>query len=507
MMSVLITLLLTPLLIRELGSDAYGVWILATSLTFGVGYLSFADLGIEQAAVRTIAEARGAGDARRAREAFSTTFAVFLAVAAVVTPIGILLADVLVGVFKVPGELEDEAVTAFALVAAQIGFDLPSRAFSATLEGAQRYGLWQVTRVTQAALLAILMATVVLLGHGIDTLAVATLAGSGAVFVFTAFLTWRCVPDIRFSPRLVTRRAFRELAGFGSQLFLFRLLSVVYRQMDRTVIGIVLAASVVTTYEIANKFYASAALIESIATSSLVPAVAFASADKETLRDMLKRGTNYSLAATLPIAIAVIIFAEPLIRTWIGAEHTNAAGPTRLLVAALIPSFLIAVGQTMLVGLGRIKTMLLLVAGWAALNLGLSIWLVHPLDVNGPILATVISSSLLMPAVTWLFLREVRVDLREWLHDVVAPVLPALAAQGVAGFALLPLAEETGSLLVVALLCGVTIAVFFAAYYRLGLDALHRAALVATIKKTAGVRAPLPEPAEPPGTELAGRAE
>lgn len=488
--SVLITLLLTPLLIGELGSDAYGVWILATSLTFGVGYLSFADLGIEQAAVRSIAEARGGGDVRRAREAFSTTFAVFLTLAAVLAPVTILLADQLVGVFEVPAELEDEAVTAFALVAAQIGFDLPTRAFSAALEGAQRYGLWQVTRVLQAALLAALMAAVVLLGHGIDTLAAATLAGSGVVFLVTGLLTWRGVPDIRFSPRLVTRRALRELAGFGSQLFLFRLLSVLYRQMDRTVIGIALSASLVTTYEIANKFYASAALIESIATSSLVPAVAFASADRETLRDMLKRGTNYSLAATLPVAIAVIVFAEPLIRTWIGGDHTDAATPTRLLVAALIPSFLIAVGQTMLVGLGRIKTMLFLVAGWAALNLGLSIWLVHPLDVNGPILATLISSSLLLPAVTWLFLREVQVDLGEWLRDVVAPVLPAAAIQALVALALLRLAGETGSLLVVALLCAVTIAVFIAAYYRLGLDAIHRQALRSTLRGAAGLDAP-----------------
>jgi O-antigen/teichoic acid export membrane protein len=343
------------------------------------------------------------------------------------------------------------------------------------------------------------MAVVVLLGHGIDTLAAATLAGSGAVFLLTWLLTWRGVPDNRISPRLVTRRALRELAGFGSQLFLFRLLSVLYRQMDRTVIGIALTASLVTTYEIANKFYASAALIESIATSSLVPAVAFASADRHTLRDMLKRGTNYALAATLPVAIAVIVFAEPLIRTWIGSDHTDAATPTRLLVAALIPSFLIAVGQTMLVGLGRIRTMLYLVAAWAALNLGLSIWLVHPLGVNGPILATLISSSLLLPAVTWLFLREVDVDLGEWLHDVVAPVLPAAAIQALVAAALLQLAGGTDSLPVVALLCAVTMAAFVAAYYRLGLDAIHRDALRSTLRRAAGL--------DPPGAELATRID
>ena len=39
--SVALGLFLTPFMIHRLGVEAYGVWILATTLTFGVGYFSW----------------------------------------------------------------------------------------------------------------------------------------------------------------------------------------------------------------------------------------------------------------------------------------------------------------------------------------------------------------------------------------------------------------------------------------------------------------------------------
>ena len=54
--------------------------------------------------------------------------------------------------------------------------------------------------------------------------------------------------------------------------------------------------------------------------------------------------------------------------------------------------------------------MIWLVAGWTALNLGLSLALIGPLDVNGPIVATLISTVALFFPMTWLILREIGVS-------------------------------------------------------------------------------------------------
>src|SRR5215212_2890813 len=164
---VLVTLLLTPLLIDRLGTSAYGVWILATTFTFGLGYLSFADLGIEYAAVRYMAEARSEGDMRAASSYMSSAFALLLGIAAVLTPVLILLSDAVVGLFSVPQELESAAVVTFAFVIAQLAFELPNRAFTGALQASQRFGVLQVGRMIQTLLVSGAMAAVVLTDHGI----------------------------------------------------------------------------------------------------------------------------------------------------------------------------------------------------------------------------------------------------------------------------------------------------------------------------------------------------
>lgn len=484
--TVAVGLALTPFMIHRLGVDAYGVWILATTLTFGIGYLSFADFGFEQAAVRYIAEARAAKDDREMNRIWITTFALLGGIALVLTPPLVLLAGPLVDLFSIPQSLRPETEVAFAFVLAQLIFELPARAFAALLEGAQRYGLWQLSRLFQGLLLSALMVAVLLAGKGVDWLGIATFAGQGVTFVVVVLLALFGVDGARVSPSLISRKTARRLASFGGQLLIFRILSSIYRQIDKTLIGIFLAASAVTTYEVGNKLYTGAALIQSVATSALVPAAAYSRSEPGRLREMLIRGSSYTVALAMPFVTAAYIFADPLIRTWIGEAQTNAVTPARLLLLALIPSFPIVVGQTMLVGLGRrVGTMIWLVAGWTALNLGLSLALIGPLDVNGPIVATLISTVALFFPMTWLILREIGVSAREWTREVILPVLPGQAAQVVVGVLLLQVANHTGSLLVVGVFCAISIAVAMAGWFA-GLSGRRRRELMQMLRETAG---------------------
>ncbi|UGS38710.1 hypothetical protein DSM104329_05140 [Capillimicrobium parvum] len=484
---VLITLVMTPLLIDRLGTEAYGIWILATTLTFGFGYLSFADLGFEQAAARYVAIARADGDIEQMNRVLSTGFFILAAIGLVLTPIFMALAVPLVDLFNVPEDMRHEATWAFALVMAQLAFELPGRGFASALEGAQRFGVLQIVRLVQGILIAVAMAVTVLTGNGIAVLGAATLGATIAVFVLGWVAMRLAVPDARITPRLFSRTVVRELWHFGSRLFGFRLLSSVYRQLDKTIIGVALAASFVTTYEVANKLYGSAALVQSLATSSLVPAVAYSRANAEKLRAILLRGSNYTLAIALPVTLAGIIFASPLIRTWIGESQVQAALPAQLLLLSLAPGFLIAVGQTMLVALGRMNELLILAALWTAINVGLSIWFVQMWEINGVIVATLIATVALVPPNIWLFLDELDVSLWLWNRAVVLPVIPGLVVQGAVGYGLLQLADDSGSLVVVALLGSVSIAVAYAVYWFVGLDGPHRAALTQTIRRTVGL--------------------
>jgi hypothetical protein len=117
------------------------------------------------------------------------------------------------------------------------------------------------------------------------------------------------------------------------------------------------------------------------------------------------------------------------------------------------------------------------------------------MGINGPVVATLVSTVLLFFPVVWLFLREIGVSAEEWTKDVILPVLPGLALQVGVGLLLLPVAEDTGSLLLVAVLCAVSVLTALAGWVLIGLSKRRRGELIQMIRETAGVGAsePMPE--------------
>jgi O-antigen/teichoic acid export membrane protein len=224
-------------------------------------------------------------------------------------------------------------------------------------------------------------------------------------------------------------------------------------------------------------------MVQSVTASVLVPATAFARANLQVLRDMFVRGTAYALALSVPTACAVMIFAEPLIRTWISPKYTEAASTTRLFALYLLLAGVLVVGTTMVVALGRLR-FLLIVNGAAVLaNLVLSVALVHPLGINGVVLGSVISYALVFPILLRYFSRQFGVSFKDFAVRIGLPQVPGLAAQAVTATPLLWLADRTDSVLVAAALAGVSIICSVLAFLALGLRGEHRDALLTTVRQ------------------------
>src|SRR3569833_77510 len=73
--------LLSPVIVRHLGNEAYAVWVLAHTITF---YLAFLDLGFANAQVRYHARFSAHGNVEAVRQVISTSIVSLLVVGVVV---------------------------------------------------------------------------------------------------------------------------------------------------------------------------------------------------------------------------------------------------------------------------------------------------------------------------------------------------------------------------------------------------------------------------------------
>ena len=195
------------------------------------------------------------------------------------------------------------------------------------------------------------------------------------------------------------------------------------------------------------------------------------------LRELLIRGTRYTLALSLPVTIAAMILAHPLIVAWVGDAYSGFAGPAQLFLTYQLLSCSANIALTILIGIGRIRAVASYVSLAVAVNLVVSIALASPLRVTGVIIGTLIGYGITVPLYIRLVLRELAMGIGEFLRGAIIPIVPwAALFAGVVG--LTALVVRPASLIAIALCCVPAGLVYIAGVVRFAMTREERAALV-----------------------------
>ena len=199
-----------------------------------------------------------------------------------------------------------------------------------------------------------------------------------------------------------------------------------------------------------------------------------ATGDRRRLRDLVVRGTRYTLALFVPVCVTLIVLAEPILEAWLGDRYASGDVALAILVSYWLLYGGLVVTPGFLVGAGRARDVARIMVCVAVANLALAIALTPGLGVEGPAVATSVPFVVAFPFMVRLGLSASGASLRDLARRAWAPnyLLGALLAVAlVAGRAVLPMDE---TIAVVALAAGGVLA-YWAVFYALVLDASERA--------------------------------
>ncbi|TXI39849.1 MAG: hypothetical protein E6Q57_20410 [Mycobacterium sp.] len=474
-----VAIALTPLLLSRLGAAHYGVWLLATTLTFASGYASLADLGLQQAAIRAIAEARSRGDLAAVNATVSTAVSIFWIIGLALAGVFAAASGFLVDAFGVGAALRDDACLVFVLVGVQIAFDLPAAGFLALVEGAQRFSLARAIEIPLRFGWGAGVAIVVLNGGEIVHVAALSVAFAVVGLLLMVIASWRVEPQLSLRPSVVTRGALWSMARQSSTLFGIKITSVVYNQMDRLIIGGVLTVVAVAEYDVVYKIHAVGFLVLGVVSSAVMPAAAslHASGSSERLSTFFIRGTRLAMALSLPVSVSAIVFARPLIGSWVGSRFEHLAGPARLFLVYPVIAVFVSIGEAMLIGVGRAGAVLRFHVGSVVLNFGLSLALAPRLGIKGAIVGTIVASTVVVVPLLAVCLRSFGTSWGAWFWQVVAPNAMSTAAVVGVGSLLLRVVDGTSGFAFVGAAVVSTALVGIVAFLLVGADDADREAI------------------------------
>jgi len=203
---------LSPLVIRGLGIEAYGVWALVFSL---LEYLNIADLGIRSATVKYVAHYSALDDEPQVHRVLNSSIVYFLAMSGALGLLVIFGASWTLVFFKVPPELHAEYLNLLRLtgftMAAQLLFNVPK----AALEAVQEFKL--ISRINIMVNLIRTTACIFALYFqwGLSGLGWATVLALWLGFAVIGYYFLRRFPGFRPSFWNFDRESFRRLLHYG----------------------------------------------------------------------------------------------------------------------------------------------------------------------------------------------------------------------------------------------------------------------------------------------------
>jgi O-antigen/teichoic acid export membrane protein len=458
--NALVTLLLTPFVLADLGTARYGLWAVTASI---IGYYGLLDFGIRGGINQFLTRYLAVGNHAAARQSLSTAVTVLSGVGVACAALTFAAAAYAPRLLDLPPGTEREAYWCILVVGLTSAVQFIFFPFMSVFVATQRFDLANLIGVSTRLLGAALVVFALHAGYGLIGLSIATCAANLVDYLVRWRVARRIAPTLTVSAGDFSRASLRELASFGIWTFLLSVNTFIYRHGQPLIIAALLPISAVGHYALAvGVLQQLMALLAPVGQVMYpVAAGAHAQGDAASLRRLYHDGSRLMMLVMLSIVLIAAFWAHDFYRLWIGeqfvagGEYPSVALLLRVLLVAIVCNYVSNIAAQLLLGAGHVRPYALLLIFGSALNISIMLALMPRYGLLGAALATVAASVVVdLFAMPLLLQRLVGLRVVEFMRTAcLRPVACAgLLALALAGIRLLPAPSGWGELLLQGLL-------------------------------------------------------
>jgi O-antigen/teichoic acid export membrane protein len=362
---------------RELGDAGFGDFIFA--LSFTTLLMLAAGFGTEELVGREVAR-----DRSRLDDYLSN-------VLVVKTGAAVALLALAAAFVNIAGYSEDARIAVY-LVGAGVAVENLGRTLGSVFQATERMDLLSISLIVQRVVTAGAGVAVLAAGGGILEVSLIFLGGSLLGFAVAAIVMRRYVAR----PRLAVDRArWAPIVRAGIPIGLATMVLTVLLRLDQVLLSFLEGGdnSEVGLYGAAFRLVEATMFISWSFAAAFLPWVAHRGADEH---ERLARGYELALkglsGVLIPIGVAFVVLAEPLIDLLYGDQYEAAVGSLQWLGVTTVFYGFNLLASTVLVGRDRPLDFARICAVVVVLNIGLNLALIPPLGATGAALAAAVSS-------------------------------------------------------------------------------------------------------------------
>jgi len=350
-----IGLAIVPIIIKFIGVEGYGVWIMIQTL---LTYSSVMDMGFSSAMTKYTAEYDGYGDHGKITQIFNTLFVVYVFLCLILFFIVFMCKGTIVTSLIRPIAIPKETVS-FALMISISVFALTMSfsVYPSFLNGIQRMDVTNKIDSISSIIKFVLSIVFLYPGWGIKGLALSGGISCIITSILYIYATKRVAPYLTFNPFLFNLKTLKEIWGFSVYGAMSNVVAMIHLQLDKLIINYFLGVNSLALYDIAHRLVFFLWGLCGSFVAPVMPAISkiHASHGIEKSKEVFQTIFKYTSLIICPLFLFVAVFANTLIIAWLGNGYENAVSVLRILSLAYMINILCGPVTSVLTGVGSYK--------------------------------------------------------------------------------------------------------------------------------------------------------
>jgi len=322
--SVAITFIVTPILVNRLGDEQYGIWSIAISLA---SYYALSNLGLRAAGVKYVSQFDAVQDRESVNAVVMTMFSVYLAIAASVILIAIVVA------FAFPSFLKAESVPSNSirlvvlLTGLAVSVGMLGQNYETILVALKRFDQIVVLSVLSKLIQSAMIILAIAKGGGLVAMAIIVLGVMVVRQLITGLLAVRAAPYLSISLRYVQIAMLKRLFGFGLSNVVLAVARRINNFGGTLIVGMMLGPATATYYKIAESLAVNIEDLGKGVSSVLMPVASQLDAQgrRKDVTGAFLLSSRTVLALMASVSAMFVTLGKPLIATWISQAHADGA--------------------------------------------------------------------------------------------------------------------------------------------------------------------------------------
>jgi O-antigen/teichoic acid export membrane protein len=320
-----VAIIAVPITVRGLGADGYGVIALVGAIS---GYLGLLDLGLGRGIVRFIAMFVSRGHGRTTRDCLRVVLAWFAGVGVFGAVAMWALAPWLAGSFlKVPPGLVPVTTVAFRIGGLAFALGMLGSVLSLLPQSFLRYDLNAVVNAVLSSVSLAGPAVLVSLGYGILPIVWFSVFTNALACAAWGAVGLRLVGSLpKEGPPFAEHR--REFIRFSSAVAANSIWTAIQNETSKVVVGVAGGTTQTAYFQVPNLISSRISGLLSSMSTVLLPTGSqlVAAGEHDQLVSLYERSSRLFFLLNASMTGAVVVFAAPLLTTWVGPQYGKTGG-------------------------------------------------------------------------------------------------------------------------------------------------------------------------------------